>query len=137
MSKSSGVKSESRYFCRTSRLPVTVRHQPQSFEVKDRILGRLIADRPLLESTSPSSWPRGCSARGTSASRTSFWLISTICSVESWSSATCTDGHAAHEPEEQALAVRNVDDPQRLGERVFERPRARFHRGRSIGTVYV
>ena len=48
-----------------------------------------------------------------------------------------TDGHAAHEPEEQALAVRNVDDPQRLGERVFERPRARFHRGRSIGTVYV
>ena len=47
MSRSSGVKSVSRYWGSLSRLPVTVRHQPQSFEVMDRIRGRLIAPQAL------------------------------------------------------------------------------------------
>jgi hypothetical protein len=42
-------------------------------------------------------------------------------------------GHAAHEPEEEAIAVRGGNNPQRFGERILERSRARFHGGRSIG----
>ena len=45
-SRSSGVSSVARYWSSVSRLPVTVRHQPQSFEVNDRMRGTLMAPWP-------------------------------------------------------------------------------------------
>ena len=45
------MASTARYWSSVSRLPVTVRHQPQSFEVNDRMRGTLIAPWPRRAST--------------------------------------------------------------------------------------
>ena len=88
---------------------MTVRHQPQSFEVNDRMRGTLIAPRPCRESSAPSSWPSGCSASRTSASSTSLRLIFTTWSFDSSSSASGSVGVDMREAVGELEAVAHLE----------------------------